>query len=100
MVSNKYKIKAKVWLYKRTTKWYLVSIPKKESEEIKERFEFLKRGWGSLKVAVSIGNTKWSTSIFPDKKLGVYVLPLKTEVRKKEKIKNNDIIIFSMEILV
>ena len=37
-----------------------------------------------MRVKVSIGRTKWATSIFPDRKRGTYLLPVKKEVRKAE----------------
>ena len=58
----------------------------------------MKRGWGSLPVSVSIGQTTWKTSIFPDKKAGAYLFPLKNEVRKKENVKRGDIISLILEI--
>lgn len=33
-----------------------------------------------------IGKTIWESSIFPYKKTWIYMLPLKAEVRKKERI--------------
>lgn len=79
--------KAKVWLYPGMAGWQFVTIPKNQSIKITQTYKDMKRGWGSLPVTVSIGNTKWETSIFPDKKTGTYLLPLKAEVRKKENIK-------------
>lgn len=79
--------------------WHFVSIPKKESAYIRERFESQKRGFGSLRVDVRIGAIAWTTSIFPDsKKTGTYFLPLKKEVRKKAKIQEGDTISFTIEI--
>lgn len=72
--------------------WHFVSVPKKESANIKKDFDEKKRGWGSLPVRVTVGKTTWNTSIFPDKKSGVYLLPLKAAVRKKENIFNNETI--------
>ena len=60
----------------------------------------MKRGWGSLPVTVTIGKTSWKTSIFPDAKAGAYLLPLKADVRKKEKILASDTVSFSLEIRV
>ena len=80
--------------------WNFLSVPKKQSEEIKKMFGAMKRGWGSLPVVVTIGKTSWKTSIFPDKKAGGYLLPLKADVRKKEKISAGDKITFSLEIRV
>jgi hypothetical protein len=86
MVKSKYKLRVKVWVYPGLAGWHFVSLPKKESEKIKKNFDHLKKGWGSLPVLVTVGKTSWKTSIFPDKKSGVYLLPLKAEVRKKERI--------------
>lgn len=65
---------------------YLVSVPRDLSDEIKEISEGLTNGWGSLKVEATIGSTVWRTSIFPDSKSGLFDLPLKAEVRKKNNL--------------
>ncbi len=100
MTSEIFKIKAKVWIYSRNQgSWHFVSIPKKVSEEISERFESSKRGFGSIKVKVAIKDVSWQTSIFPDSKSsGTYFLPLKADVRKKAKISEGDTISFTLEI--
>ena len=100
MKKKKYKIRAEVWLYpSETAAWHFVSVPKKESEEIKKNFGMPRRGWGSVSVSVTVGRTTWETSIFPDKKDGGYILPIKSEVRKKEGISNRDIIPFLLKII-
>jgi hypothetical protein len=93
-----YKMKAKVWLYSGMAAWHFITLPQKESAKIKEIFGGVKKGWGSIPVQVTIGNTTWKTSIFPDKKTGAYLLPLKADVRKKEKIFEGDTINFIIEI--
>jgi len=93
-------LRAKVWLYSHNeSSWHFVSIPKKESDYIRERFESQKRGFGSIRVTVTLGTVVWKTSIFPDSKnTGTYFLPLKAEVRKKAKIEEGDTINFTIEI--
>ena len=93
-----FNVKAKVWLYQGEAAWHFVTLPKKQSTEIRERFEGMKHGWGSLPVTATIGKTSWETSIFPDKKAGAYVLPLKSDVRKKENVKVGDTIALAIEI--
>lgn len=94
-----YKVRAKVWLYPGAeANWHFVSLPKKQSDQIKERFGGFTRGWGSLPVNVTIGTTTWKTSIFPDKKAGAYLLPLKADVRRKEKVGIGDTITLVVEI--
>ena len=98
MPSSPYKIKSEVWLYPGMAGWHFISVPRKDSEDIRKRFGKKQRGWGSLPVSVVIGKTKWKTSIFPDKKSGTYLLPLKADVRKKEEIFRGDKVSFSIEI--
>ncbi|EMJ98097.1 PF08922 domain protein [Leptospira alstonii serovar Pingchang str. 80-412] len=42
--------------------------------------------WGTIPVLAEIGATRWKTSIFPEKNSTKFVLPLKADVRKREKI--------------
>jgi hypothetical protein len=100
MRGKTYTVKTKVWLYSGMAGWHFVTLPKKESDDIKELFGEMSRGWGSLPVMVTIGKTSWKTSIFPDKKSGAYVLPLKAEVRKKEGISAEKNLKLSIEIRV
>ena len=83
---NEYKIDTVVWLYPGMAGWHFVTIPEDVSTDIKKQFGDLKRGWGSLPVKASIGKTTWETSIFPDKETKVYLLPLKADIRKKERV--------------
>lgn len=85
-------IKVRVWLYPGPTAWHFISVPKTVSSTIKKTFGAHARGWGSLRVGVKIGKTEWNTSIFPEKKSGMYLLPLKALVRKAEDIMEGDII--------
>ena len=58
----------------------------------------VKVGFGSVPVIVMIGKTRWKTSIFPDKRSGTYLLPIKAEVRKKENIMSEDIVSVTVQI--
>jgi hypothetical protein len=95
---NIFSILSEVFLYPGMAGWHFVGIPKKQSIEIKKLFGVKAKGWGSIPVKVELGSTKWKTSIFPDKKSGTYLLPLKADVRKKEGILNKDKIKFTIEI--
>lgn len=80
----------KCWLWQSSaTAWYFITFPEDKSEEIKffnENMHEKRRGWGAVRVLVTIGNTSWETSIFPAAKYNAYILPVKAEVRKKENI--------------
>ncbi len=82
-------------LYPGMAGWHFACVDKKSSEKIKKSQEGKKRiGWGSVPVTITIGKTIWDTSIFPDKKSGTYLLPLRSEIRKKENIYAEDVIRF------
>lgn len=86
-----YNFKAKLWLYKGgKAAWHFVTVPEEQSFQIKFLNQGFTGGWGSIPVIVTIGNTTWKTSIFPDRKANTYLLPIKSEVRKKENLKIDD----------
>ncbi len=87
-----------VWLYPGKAGWHFVSVPKKESKEIKERCGKKKKGWGSVPVFATIGKTTWQTSLFPDKKSDGYLMPINAEVRKKEKIVAQTMIVWEIQL--
>lgn len=89
---------AKLWIYPGQAAWHFITVPKKESAAIKEKHGKNARGWGSLPVAVVIGETSWNTSIFPDRRSGTYLLPVKVGVRKKEGLDEGDALKVSLTI--
>jgi len=96
---RRFEVKAKVWLYPGEAAWHFVTLPKKVAKTMNDRFEYLKKGFGSLRVEVTVGETSWRTSVFPDKTSGSFVLPLKAQVRKKEGIEVGKSMAFVIEVL-
>ena len=74
-----------IWRVRELDSWNFVTVPVEVSDELRER-SGPRRGFGSLPVEVTIGNSTWKTSIFPDKKSGCYLLPVKAIIRKAESI--------------
>ena len=91
-------MRAKLWRYPGKAGWCFLTLSKKKAAEIKKKFGVRARGWGSLPVKVTIGDTSWKTSIFPDKRSGSYLLPVKAAVRKKEGIEEGDMVSFELEV--
>lgn len=90
---------AKVWLYPgESANWHFVTLPPADAMKIKVQFHGLTKGFGSLPVTVTIGETTWQTSIFSDKYSKSYLLPLKAVVRKKEDIFVEDEITVSLTV--
>ena len=92
------KFNAKIWLYPGDAAWHFITVPKDESEVIKEMYMWPRRGFGAIPVNVIIGQTKWKTSVFPEKK-GTYILPVKKEVRLKEGLSSGRLVSITLEVL-
>lgn len=93
-----YKLEGEVWVYPGAAAWHFVSVEKSVAREVRELFAHRTRGFGSIRVIVRVGGTQWKTSIFPDSKSGTYLLPLKSEVRRKEKIREGDTVSYTLEL--
>ena len=69
------------------------------AHELARRLELGKRrGFGSVKVAARIGETRWQTSLFPQKS-GGWFLPVKKPVRLAEGVDYGDQITGELELL-
>lgn len=77
---------ADLWEHDGPAAWHFVSLPEAVADEIEATYGHLAGGFGSLRVDVTIGTTRWSTSVFPDRKRGTYVLPVKKPVRLAEQL--------------
>lgn len=98
MNNLKYKIKSKLFKWQGEGAWHFIRINEKITEKIKDKFGMYARGWGSLPVNVTLGKSRWKTSIFPDKK--TYLLPIKAKIRNTEKINDKDEVELEIEIIV
>jgi hypothetical protein len=84
------------WAERATDSWYFVDVPEDLSEEIRDRPR-MPRGFGSVRVAATIGDTTWRTSIFPG--ADRYALPLKRAVREAEGIEPGEPVDVHLETL-
>lgn len=74
------------WDARKSDGWFFVSLPGELADQIDAEHGHRAAGFGSVRVDVEIGASRWQTSIFPDAKRQTYVLPLKKAVRTKEGI--------------
>ena len=81
---------APLWRYPGADGWHFVSLPPEISTDITDITAGIRRGFGSVRVAVTVGSTSWRTSIFPDSKTGAYLLPVKKAVRVAERLDVGD----------
>jgi hypothetical protein len=92
---------AELWLWdaRRLDSWTFVSLPAEASDEIRDRTDGRRRGFGSARVRATIGGSTWQTSIFPDAARGVYVLPVKRDIRKAEALDAGDTAAVTVELI-
>ena len=75
---------AELWRYTGQAGWYFVTLPPAVADDIDEITGEARRGFGSVRVEVTVGATTWSTSVFPDSTSESFVLPVKKAVRLAE----------------
>jgi hypothetical protein len=92
---------AEVWLWdaRRVDTWTFVSLPADVAERIRDAAGGVRRGFGSIRVRVTVGLTTWTTSIFPDGEHDTFVLPIKKAVRKAQKLDVGDTAEITLEVL-
>jgi Domain of unknown function (DUF1905) len=73
-----------VWSWRGPAPYHFVWVPEDEADQIQETAAAVTYGWGMVPVTVTIGDTEWTTSLWP--KDGSYVVPLKDKVRSAEAI--------------
>lgn len=95
-----YKFNSLLWRYPGYASWYFITLPKDASQEIKLITSDQKKGFGSVKVEAKIGNTKFSTSIFPDNKSGCYFLPIKKAVRNAENLGDGSEALVKLKLII
>ncbi|OGG53511.1 hypothetical protein A3C20_04865 [Candidatus Kaiserbacteria bacterium RIFCSPHIGHO2_02_FULL_55_25] len=99
-MTNRYKVRSEVTLWPGAQgAWHFAYVDKTHSEEIRKKYTGPRRGFGAVRVGVRVGKTAWETSIFPDSRSGVYILPLKAKVRRAEGIQAGDTIALTLTIL-
>ncbi len=88
--ANVYCFAAKLWRYDGPAAWHFVTLPEKLAAEIEAFHSHLKKDFGSIAVQAHIRESNWKTSIFRDTKRKSYLLPVKAEIRKREKLAAGD----------
>ncbi len=99
MSSESYTVRTALWIWtsdKAPASWHFLTIDGDAGEAIHalalmRRLENgRRRGWGSMKVSATIGDTSWETSIFPANEDQGWLLPVKAAVRKAEGLVTGD----------
>jgi Domain of unknown function (DUF1905) len=104
-------IRSELWLWHPKTgqgSWHFLTIAGEAAEQVRghilmERLELglhKRRGWGAVKVRVTIGDTTWTTSMFPQGGgSDGYMLPVKAAVRKAEGLVAGEMVEMMVELI-
>ena len=90
------KFSGKIWFWRGPSPYYFVTVPAKQSRDLKVIAELVTYGWGMIPVTAQIGETRWTTALFP--KDGRYIVPLKDSVRKAEDLGEGDKVTVYLEV--
>ncbi len=93
-----YVFSAELWQYDGPSAWYFLSLPPDIADDIRAAFGAQAGGFGSIKVEAAVRSTQWTTSLFPDKARGTYLLPVKKSVRAAENLEAGDMATVSLRI--
>jgi Domain of unknown function (DUF1905) len=77
-----------LWFWKGPAPWHFVTVPDEECAELEATSASVSYGWGMIPVTARIERTGWRTSLFP--KDGRYVVPVRTDVRRAERLEVGD----------
>jgi hypothetical protein len=86
----------KIWYWRGPAPFFFVTVPAKQSRDLKAILGFVTYGWGMIPANVRIGNTEWKTAMFP--KDGRYIVPIKASVRKAENLEEGDKVTVRLEV--
>jgi hypothetical protein len=78
--------------------YHFVPVPAEESAALRSASSLVSYGWGVIPVAVRVGTTEWTTSLFP--KDGGYLVPVKDAVRAAEGLDVGDVVTVRLRVRV
>jgi hypothetical protein len=97
-VSPAYAATARLWRYPGPGGWHFLTLPPDVSEQLRLRAGALATPGGAVPVVAAIGEARWETSVFYDRKRDAYLLPVKAPVRRQAGIAEGDEVRFTVEV--
>lgn len=87
-----------LWFWKGPAPFHFVTVPDEQCGALEAAAPLVSYGWGMIPVAARIGDTAWTTSLFP--KDGGYVVPIKDAVRNAEALRVGDVVTLHLDVTV
>ena len=76
--------------------FHFVTVPEEQSAAIEAVSSLVTYGWGVIPVTARVGRTDFRTSLFPKGEL--YLVPMKSAVRKAERLELGDQVAVRLEL--
>ena len=87
-----------VVFWKGPSPYHFIAVPGAECEEIAAVAGLVTYGWGAIPATVRVGDTTWTTSLFP--RNGGYLVPVRDKVRTAERIEVGEIVEVRLSIAI
>lgn len=101
MISLGFEFTSELWEFpSEKASWFFVTVPEGFSKDIKAFTKNNRPGFKRVRVSVTVGQSQWLTSLFPDKKTGCYFLPIKKAVRVSESVTKGDDVSVKIEVFI
>ena len=81
-----YTFSAELWQYDGEAPFGFVTLPADLPKDIQAKHGPSATSVGSIKAMVTVGATRWATSLFPARSHPCYVLPIQNSVRVAERL--------------
>jgi Domain of unknown function (DUF1905) len=91
-----FEFNGKIWYWRGPAPWFFVTVPAKQSRDLKALSGIVTCGWGMIPANVRIDESEWKTSLFP--KDDCYIVPIKAIVRKAENLDEGDNVTVRLEV--
>ena len=86
----KFTVTGAIFEWRGPAPFLFVAIPEDVSRDIKALSQLVSYGWGVIPVTAKLGETTWTTSLFPKKVQ--YLIPVKVLVQKAEQVTAGDVV--------
>ena len=91
-----FEFEGEIFYWRGPAPFLFVAVPEAPSDAIKAISASVTYGWGVIPVHVQIGETGWTTSLFP--KDGRYLVPIRKSVQKSEQVDVGDWVVITLNI--
>jgi Domain of unknown function (DUF1905) len=85
-----------IWYWRGPAPHHFVTVPADDAAQIASIAKAVTYGWGMVPVTAHIGQTEWTTSLFP--KDGGYIVPIKAVVQQAEGLDVGDHVTITLTI--